>query len=458
MTKDPINPVHWRLSELRSLDTNAIHGLAQRAVGTLTSFRLILGRCLLALHERGLYKEFACSTTTHYGCSALGISKREAREAKRVAESLLKLPRLSMEAEQGTIAWGKLREIVRKATAKTEAYWIQLAKIHSDKQIEALVGMTPKGAVPGAVATEGDSYKSELRCRMNPEVFQMLEQARRVYSKECGKAVNTAQVLEWALAAYLSQNHLDKEALEKVREEADKDLQAERARQIPLVMSARELAVEMGVLDDNSDEMDNEAEPGRDDCSCSDHSDPDQAVDLALGLPTTTPPDQEQQESRGPKRPGRVAGADSLSLQHYLAWQNIRIRFNPQSRHTTKAQSKEILRRDGHSCRTPGCPNRVWLHVHHLKHYSKGGRTEPGNLLSLCSGCHRNHHHGYLKIGIEAGKIVFRDQSGRRLDHQADIELAGWLNREIGWTGGKENDYRSRWYSDEWAVFSDRPG
>jgi uncharacterized damage-inducible protein DinB len=252
-----MNPVHWRLSILRSLDTKTVHDLAQRAAGTLTSYRLVLGRCLLALHESQGYKEYGCSTATHYGCSVLGISQREAREARRVASRLLTLPRRSMSTEQGTIPWGKLREIVRKASPQTESYWLELAKMHSDKVIQALVSVTPEGALPGDVDTKDDGYHCELRCNLNPEVFQMLKQARRAYSLEREETVTTAQVLEWALASYLSHQPLDDEALEKVRQEADKDLQAERARQVPVLLEARELADEMSVLTPEkvSDEM-----------------------------------------------------------------------------------------------------------------------------------------------------------------------------------------------------------
>ena len=51
------------------------HQLALRAVGTLTSSRLTLGRCLLAIQETGDFKKFGCSSSTHYAVAKLGMEK-----------------------------------------------------------------------------------------------------------------------------------------------------------------------------------------------------------------------------------------------------------------------------------------------------------------------------------------------------------------------------------------------
>jgi len=50
-----------------------------------------------------------------------------------------------------------------------------------------------------------------------------------------------------------------------------------------------------------------------------------------------------------------------------------------------------ILHRDKHRCRLCGRSDRT-LHVHHLLELSRGGRTEPSNLLTLCQDCHAILH------------------------------------------------------------------
>jgi len=47
--------------------------------------------------------------------------------------------------------------------------------------------------------------------------------------------------------------------------------------------------------------------------------------------------------------------------------------------------------RDG-GCRVPGCAQVRWLHIHHLRHWTRGGRTDPGNLFALCPAHHRMVH------------------------------------------------------------------
>lgn len=71
-------------------------------------------------------------------------------------------------------------------------------------------------------------------------------------------------------------------------------------------------------------------------------------------------------------------------------------RFNPEARYTTPAQTRELQRRDGYRCSTPGCPHHLYLQTHHIHYYSHGGKTVPVNLETLCSASHRNVHEGWL--------------------------------------------------------------
>ena len=84
------NPADWRIETLLSLGIEQIHELARKANGTITSYRLVLGRCLLALHENKGFREFGCSGATHYGTAILGMSAGVARDSKRVARELAK--------------------------------------------------------------------------------------------------------------------------------------------------------------------------------------------------------------------------------------------------------------------------------------------------------------------------------------------------------------------------------
>ena len=433
MKTQALDPTHWRLGTLLSLGTEHVHDVARTAAGSLTSLRLVLGRCLLALQESKGFKEFGCSSSVHYATQILGLPKREARACRRVARKLLTLPDLSLSAEFGRIEWSKLREIVRKATPETETYWLQLAGTYNSEEIQALVARTPKGSIPGEVVEDEELATTELRCPVCPRVFRMLAEARRLYSIEQEVAVSNAEILEMALTTYIAGREVDAEVLQKVRLEADKDLQAQDARRLPLVQEARDLAEEMGLLGEATicQERPDQARDLEEamaealgvqaleqefascdtaECHCEDHEKrPTWVVSTAVSCSSAVPENQPT-----PEQP----------------WANMRLRFNPTARLATKAQRKEVLRRDGWCCQTPGCPNKIWLHLHHLKSYAEGGETVPENLLSLCSGCHANLHAGDLRIRFDInGKMIFTNRNGGPTHRSRTCSLAGPVAR-----------------------------
>jgi len=51
---------------------------------------------------------------------------------------------------------------------------------------------------------------------------------------------------------------------------------------------------------------------------------------------------------------------------------------------------KEVLERDGWHCQS--CGSLRGLEVHHIQHRSQSGDDSEGNLITLCSDCHRAIH------------------------------------------------------------------
>src|SRR5205814_971420 len=65
-------------------------------------------------------------------------------------------------------------------------------------------------------------------------------------------------------------------------------------------------------------------------------------------------------------------------------------------------------------CSFPGCPNHLFLHAHHLRHWAHGGTTDLPNLALLCTSHHRLVHEGGFTIRRNAdGQVVFADPRGR---------------------------------------------
>jgi 5-methylcytosine-specific restriction endonuclease McrA len=75
-----------------------------------------------------------------------------------------------------------------------------------------------------------------------------------------------------------------------------------------------------------------------------------------------------------------------------------------------------VLLRDGYRCRVPGCPNRIWLDLHHLHFWSAGGGHQVDNLVTLCTRHHDLVHRGKLRAERSVdGSLGWRDGHGRAL-------------------------------------------
>jgi Domain of unknown function (DUF222)/HNH endonuclease len=121
----------------------------------------------------------------------------------------------------------------------------------------------------------------------------------------------------------------------------------------------------------------------------------------------------------GPVLSGAVA--DYLSCDSTVRWLLVRrgqaLAMGRRQRTVSLRLRTAIEHRDG-GCRVPGCDRSRWLHIHHLVHWTDGGRTDPDNLLALCTVHHRMVHLGLLTIGGDPGRpdgLAFTDSQGRQL-------------------------------------------
>ncbi|HZD18971.1 MAG TPA: DUF222 domain-containing protein [Actinomycetota bacterium] len=68
------------------------------------------------------------------------------------------------------------------------------------------------------------------------------------------------------------------------------------------------------------------------------------------------------------------------------------------SRDPSPAMMRQLRYRDV-ECRFPGCGSRRFTHAHHIEWWSRGGRTDLGNLVLLCSFHHKLvHEHGWSLV------------------------------------------------------------
>lgn len=427
----------------------------------------MLGRCLLVLGQEGRIERCGCSGTVQYA-GLLGIRPHEAAECKRVAFLLEDLPLLREAAEKGRIGWGALCEVTTKATPETEARWLELSENYALSILRRLVEATGRGEppcdpelIPSVVPEE-----SWLRFRVPTYVASMFQQALRQLSLQTGTPVSAAHCQELVFAEFLAGNRVSRERVEKIRQEAQKDVAARRrpvgaaGRQLLLA----ELSAEPDVLNDTTVDPHGalecgssaatdpyrRPEDGSSAASCS-HNLLENGPSVVVGLqelldneaagPDAQPaqagtracfddgelvlfvPDEQAPEPPLAALAGRGAICPSEPRLRLVVpdtdagWENPRLRFSGEARLATPAQRLEMLRRDGYCCSVPGCPHKLWLDLHHLVYYCQGGVTLPSNLIVVCTRCHRNLHKGRLRVtGTAPDGLRWTTRQGHSLE------------------------------------------
>ena len=68
------------------------------------------------------------------------------------------------------------------------------------------------------------------------------------------------------------------------------------------------------------------------------------------------------------------------------------------SRVVPKGIERAVRARDKNTCRFPGCRNKRFVDVHHIKHWANGGETAVNTLMLLCSKHHTLVHEGGFRI------------------------------------------------------------
>ena len=211
----PLDPITLSPRQLEDLGPHDIHQFALRAVNTLTRYRLLLGRCLLAMHRNQSYLQFGCSSAIHYATSTLGLRADTARQLRRLAFCLESLPLLTQHAQDGSLSWAKLREVARVATPDSEAFWIEVCQNYNYREVERRVAH--------AQDSKNRSHQSELRIRASADTMALLERAMQSLSQEAGRILSPGEALEYLAAEYLSRRPLDTAALEAARHRAQQD-------------------------------------------------------------------------------------------------------------------------------------------------------------------------------------------------------------------------------------------
>jgi len=288
--------------------------------------------------RRRLFRDRGCSSINQYAIRELGFSKSRTDDFVRLARRLDILPVVRDAVAAGEIGYTKAREIVAVATPATQDVWLAAAKGTRKELVREVKKARQAARVDPAQAELLPSRPPVVGPGELPVRFQMdltpEQEARRAalverLHKLGGVPNDRAELMLEALAALLESKELQGQKCPRGH------FQGRPPVQIHVHESEGKLTVPTAAGERDL----GQAESERMRC--------DAAVSTKGGRNTTTIP--------------------------------------PRVR-------REVLARDQHRCRAPGCGRTRFLEVHHIVPRRKGGSNGPENLVTLCGACHRLWH------------------------------------------------------------------
>jgi predicted RNA-binding Zn-ribbon protein involved in translation (DUF1610 family) len=298
--------------------------------------------------KRRLFQELGCSSIHQYAAERLGFSPARTSQFLELARALESLPALRRSLARGEVPWTKARAVVKVATPKTEAFWVEQARTTSRRELEHKVAVVRARAKERAGGTEA---AGELFGGDGPVVVAMATE------------VPVDVRLRFTPEQYAR--------FEALLETATRDGHA-HSREETLLAALESLAAGGGDFTREKSASESIPAPRY-------HVTVHQCPDCGKAEIVT---------DRG-NRPVALP-----ELQSILCDARIQ---RPGERNTATippARRREVLARDGHRCRGRGCGGTRFLDVHHVVPRDHGGSNDPENLITLCAPCHRLIHRG----------------------------------------------------------------
>jgi hypothetical protein len=110
--------------------------------------------------------------------------------------------------------------------------------------------------------------------------------------------------------------------------------------------------------------------------------------------------------------------SDTVATEAACDAEVLDMRPGPAQGHATRtippATRRKVLHRAGWRCEVPYCRSRLWLDIHHVNAWAKGGTHALPNLACVCSGHHRAIHEGALSLERDAdGRVTVTRWNGQ---------------------------------------------
>lgn len=431
------------LELLEGLPPEEVHRRALEARKALGHAQRALCFWLLEIEKRKLYHYFGCSSVFHYCEIYLELAPHTIAEFLRTGKELEKLPRLAQAVAKGQVAPSKVREISRVATPETEEFWMNVASGSTYRQVEKLVSLTPKGGLPPVVSkTEtgsvgagenkencgvpvridetGESkagpskYRSKLVIELENDQMAVIAKAFEKARKETGLR-GKGELIEYIAGVFLER-------------ESDLQFGCKSSYRITLyhipeanltwtegtsgALYVTQSTLEQAMCDSEIvDLRENSTYAEKSDGVSSAYSESEALANKGVDPVRDAsgeekfPPDSKQ------KSPPEDSDFHESSV--------------PRLRRTIPLTLKrKVLERDGNRCTSPGCINRKFLEVHHLKPVRLGGKNTASNCTTICWKCHKAVHEGRLIVeGRAPSQLVWKNGKGEVLKGSPDNPL-----------------------------------
>ncbi len=353
----------------KQLDAKTAHDRLRRALAALREAECNAVTLFAEILKRRLFRELGFANIHLYASEALGFSRTKTYEFIRLSESLNKLPQLKASLESGKLPWTKAREVVKVATPHTEQRWIEIAAKKNRRELEAQVVL---------------SRARRNKQKRNSAQRDLLAEAPATAARPPVESAPPAAAPVQSLTLRLSP--MQRARFDALVEKLMKRLHCGREEILLMAMEAMLISGAKPVSGEkaaHTETLAHCAKPARSDSSPrGDTGTPYQIVIYRC-------------ETCGQSAVGPMRQPLSMAETAQVACDCRTLEPGKRNRRSIPpSRRRAVLLRDGFRCRTRSCGSSGFLEVHHLLARGKGGGNDEGNLITLCSSCHR-HLHGH---------------------------------------------------------------
>jgi len=357
-----------------------------RGVGKVIFAGVIIGALLLLVaefDERGGWAEWGARSCAQWLAWRCSLSPGAARERVRVARALKDMPLIRAAFARGELTYCKVRALSRVVSPEVEEQLLLLARHATGSQLEKVVR----------------GYRGALSATLEREQHAHDRRYLRHYWDEDGSLVLRARIPadEGGLILRALEEAQARDHPTPVDPSEDSTADPAGARQPDALVSVVRAARAAGEM----------PRAGGEPCELVVHVD---AATLA-GERIHERAELEDGPALAPETVRRL-GCDA-ALVRIVERDGQPLSVGRRTR-TIPPSLRRALRARDQGCRFPGCTHRRFLHAHHIRHWARGGATDLGNLVQLCSYHHRLVHEGGFSVQLSGRRAIgFRRPDGQ---------------------------------------------